>query len=83
MKRILVIARHNPAEALRVAAGLTLLHESLRVVVIGALPDEPAVAEQRELLDFIEVPVDVITEPAAVPARLAEALLQSEVVYTL
>ena len=36
------------------AAGLTLLHENLRVVVIGALPDEPAVAEQRELLDFVD-----------------------------
>jgi len=83
MKRILVIAKHNPAEALRVAAGLTLLHENIRVAVIGELPHDSAVAEQRELLDFIEVPVDVITDPAAVPARLADALLQSEVVYTL
>jgi hypothetical protein len=53
------------------------------VAVIGELPDDPAVAEQRELLDFIEVPVDVITAPEAVAARLADALLQAEVVYTL
>ena len=83
MKRNLVIAKNNPAEALRVAAGLTLLHESVRVAAIGVLPDDPAVAEQRELLDLNDVPVDVITDPAAVPARLADALLQSEVVYTL
>jgi hypothetical protein len=83
MKRILVIAKHNPAEALRVAAGLTLLHETVRVTAIGELPDDPAVAEQRELLDFVDVPVDVITDPAAVAAGLAHALLQAEVVYTL
>ena len=53
------------------------------MAAIGALPEDPAVAEQRELLDFIDVPVDVIADPAAVPARLADALLQSEVVYTL
>lgn len=83
MKRILVIAKHEPAEALRVAAGLTMLHQSIRVAAIGELPDDAAVAEQRELLDFIEVPVDVIDDPAQVPARLADALLQSDVVYTL
>lgn len=83
MKRILVIARNNPAEALRVAAGLTLLHETVRVAVVGELPDDLAVVEQRELLDFVDVPVEVITDPGAVPSRLADALLQAEVVYSL
>lgn len=83
MKRILVIARNNPAEALRVAAGLTLLHETVRVAVVGELPDDQAVVEQRELLDFVDVPVEVITDPGAVPSRLADALLQAEVVYSL
>ncbi len=83
MKRILVIAKNNPAEALRVAAGLTLLHEAVRVTAVGELPDDPAVTEQRELLDFVDVPVDVITDAAAVPEGLARALLQADVVYTL
>ena len=49
MKRILVIAKQNPAEALRVAAGLTLLNESVRVAILGDLPDDPAVQEQATL----------------------------------
>lgn len=83
MKRILVIAKQNLAEALRIAAGLTLLNESVRVAVLGELPDEPAVQEQRELLDFIEIPVDTLNDPDAWPAQLAATLLQSEVVYVL
>jgi hypothetical protein len=83
MKRILVIAKQNPAEALRVAAGLTLLNESVRVAILGDLPDDPAVQEQRELLDFIEVPVDTLADTDTWPAQLAATLLQSELVYTL
>ena len=33
MKNILVVAQHNQAEALRVAAGLTLLSDPVRVAV--------------------------------------------------
>jgi hypothetical protein len=57
MRKLLVVARHNKAEALRVAAGLTLLSDPVRVAVVGALEDTPAVAEQRELLEFAEVPL--------------------------
>ena len=42
MKNILVVAKHNQAEALRVAAGLTLLSDPVRVAVIGRLADTPA-----------------------------------------
>lgn len=83
MKRILVIAKDKPVEALRVAAGLTLLNDSVRVAMLGGMPDDPAALEQRELLDFIEVPVDSLDDPAQAPQRLAAALLQAEVVYTL
>ena len=38
MKNLLVVARHNPAEALRVAAGLTLLSDPVRVAVVGIDP---------------------------------------------
>ncbi|MBK6982527.1 MAG: hypothetical protein IPH30_14195 [Betaproteobacteria bacterium] len=62
MKRILVIARHNQAEALRVAAGLTLLSDPVQVAVLGAFEDTPAIAEHRELLEFAEVPCEVVDD---------------------
>lgn len=83
MRNLLVVAKHNPAEALRVAAGLTLLSDPVRVAVVGTLPDTPAVAEQRELLDFAEVPLEEI--PAGPPgrARLAGAMLAADAVYVI
>jgi hypothetical protein len=83
MKSILVIAKHNPAEALRVAAGLSLLHSELRVLGIGAWPDTAAVREQHELVEFIEIPCEALTDPAEVPARVAAAVAQADVVYQL
>lgn len=83
MKRILVIARHNQAEALRVAAGLTLLSDPVRVAVLGAFEDTPAVAEHRELLEFAEVPCEVVDDPAALGERLAGAIHEADVVYLI
>ena len=82
MRKLLVIARHNQAEALRVAAGLTLLSDPVRVAVVGPLEDTPAVAEQRELLEFAEVPLEEL--PAAGGgARLAGAVLEADAVYVI
>ena len=83
MKNILVIARHNKAEALRVAAGLTLLSDPVRVAVVGTLEDTPAMAEQRELLEFAEVPCEELADPAAARGALAGALRQADVVYVI
>jgi hypothetical protein len=83
MKNILVIARHNKAEALRVAAGLTLLSDPVRVAVMGTLEDTPAMAEQRELLEFAEVPCEEFADPAAGRGALAGALRQADVVYVI
>ena len=55
-KNILVIAKHNKVEALRVAAGLTLMDDMVSVAVLGGLDDSPSVQEQIEALDFGEVP---------------------------
>lgn len=83
MKRVLVIAQNKPAEALRVAAGLYMLHSDVRVLSAGALPDDAAVREQRELLEFAEVPCEEIADPADVPARLAAAIVAADVVYRI
>ncbi len=83
MKHILVIANNKPAEALRVAAGLYLLHETIKVISVEPLPDDPAVHEQRELLEFIDIHCDEIADRADVPARLAAAILEADVVYRI
>ena len=83
MKNILVIARHNQAEALRVAAGLTLLSDPVRVAVLGTLRDTPAVREQQELLDFAEVPCEEIADSAQARGRLAAAVLEADAVYVI
>ena len=83
MRKLLVVAKHNQAEALRVAAGLTLLSDPVRVAVVGRLPDTPAVAEQRELLEFAEVPCEELPEGAAGRERLAGAVLEADAVYVI
>ena len=83
MKNILVIAKHNQAEALRVAAGLTLLSDPVRVAVLGALADTPAIQEQRELLEFAEVPCEELADAPAVRERLAPAVLAADTVYVI
>jgi len=42
-KNILVVAKHNKVEALRVAAGLTLMNDTIKVAVLGGLEDSAAV----------------------------------------
>ena len=83
MKNILVVAKFNQSEALRVAAGLTLLSGPVRVVVLGALEDTLAVNEQRELLEFAEVPCDALGDAAAVREQLPAAVLAADVVYVI
>jgi len=83
MKNILVIAKHNQAEALRVAAGLTLLSDPVRVAVLGRLEDTPAVNEQRELLEFAEVPCEELADAQALRGKLAASLVDADTVYVI
>ncbi|MGE0080599.1 MAG: hypothetical protein AB7U81_04825 [Thiohalomonadaceae bacterium] len=55
-KRILVVALDRRTEALRMAAGLTLLDDQVTVKVCGPLDTDAD--EQLEALDFADVPVD-------------------------
>ncbi len=83
MKNILVVARHNQPEALRVAAGLTLLSDPVRVAVVGRLADTPAVNEQKEVLEFAEVPCEEFADAAAVRERLPAEILAADTVYVI
>ena len=82
-KNILVIAKHNKIEALRVAAGLTLMDDIVKVAVLGGLDDSPPVQEQIEALDFGEVPRKVYDDSVQVTEDLARDLLSADVVYVI
>ncbi|MCZ7560631.1 MAG: hypothetical protein M5U30_11665 [Burkholderiaceae bacterium] len=79
-KRILMVAAHNKGEAMRMAAGLTLLDDRIEVAVWGAMPIGPAIDEQMQALDFADVPVAALNEADRV-AQLAARILDSDVVY--
>lgn len=82
-KNILVIAKHNKIEALRVAAGLTLMNDIVKVAILGGLDGSPLVQEQLDALDFGEVPREVFDDPVQVTEALARDLLNADVVYVI
>ena len=82
-KNILVIAKNNKVEALRVAVGLVLLSDVVKVVVLGELEDTPAIQEQREVLEFADVPCELLQDTANQADRLAREMIDSNVVYVL
>ncbi len=84
MKQVLVIAKYHQSEALRVAAGLTLLNDSIKVDVIGKLDDSPDVSEQKEVLDFAEVPCEIVEmDNDAQLVRIAQDLMAADVAFLL
>lgn len=82
-KNILVIAKNNKVEALRVAAGLTLVDDAVRVAVLGTLDDSAPVREQLDALDFAEVPREVLEDSVQAPTTLARYVLDADVVYVI
>jgi hypothetical protein len=82
-KTILVLARSNKVEALRVAAGLTLLDDAVRVALLGELEESPAAREQLEVLEFAEVPLDRYREDAVADPGLARGIAGADLVYVL
>ena len=88
-KTILVLARRDHAEAMRVAAGLTIFGHRLRLVfmdrVVEETPENAAMAELLELSDI--APEPTVGDQEALPrldaAGLAAALTQADVVLSL
>lgn len=77
-KKILMVAVDKKVEALRMSSGLTLLDDAVAIAVWGDPVTGPEADEQREALDFADVPVeDVGRDVAALAARI----LNSDVVY--
>jgi hypothetical protein len=82
-KNILMIARHKKIEALRMAAGLTLLDDAVNVLVCGELEDSAAASEQLEALEFSDVPVTRLESADSKADAIAMAIAKADVVYVL
>ena len=82
-KNIVVVAMRNKAEALRVAAGLVLLDDLVKVVVLGELEDTAAISEQRGVLEFADIPCELLQDSAEQTVRLAREMAGADLVYVL
>jgi hypothetical protein len=89
-RNILVLARRDHTEAMRVAAGLTIFgHEVRLVFMTGPVAETEANAEQAELLDMVDiVPETTVAEMAEElgfldAAALGRALVAAERVISI
>jgi hypothetical protein len=83
-KQIVVIAQDRKAEALRMASGLTLLDDVVRVFVVGQLDNDEETVSQLEALEFAEVPIaNVTVGDAQAMDSLVDTIMASQVVYIL
>lgn len=82
-RTILVVAKNNKVEALRVAVGLALLSNVVEVIVLGQLDDSPAILEQKEVLEFADVNCEILQDAVAQTATLARKLAGANVVYVI
>jgi hypothetical protein len=80
-KHILMVAVQKQVEALRMASGLTLLDVAVSIATWGKLPEDDAVAEQMEALEFAEVPVVALAPIGDAMAALARQIIDNDVVY--
>jgi len=82
-KNILVIAKNNKVEALRVAVGLVLLDDKVKLDVLGELDNSPQIQEQLDVLEFADVPYEIFNDHAKLIDKLAQDLISSDVVYLI
>lgn len=74
-KYILVLARENYPEAMRVAAGLTIFGHEVELVFTNGIIDETAdTLEQAELLELCEIEPSSLMDDPNVPRIEADRL---------
>ena len=86
-KKILVLARNDHTEALRVAGGLTIFGHSVKIVFVDRPVEEtPENLEQAELLEITEIePVSLVSDPnmeTINQTEFASRLLRADHVYS-
>jgi len=89
-KRILVLARRDHGEAMRVAAGLTIVGHEVRLVFMnGAVAETPENARQAELLELSDIAPEATVEamggelPLLDGAALAAAIGDADAVISI
>lgn len=83
-KQILVISQFKKDEGLRMANGLTLLDDKVRVVVIGDLEKNENVDIQLEAIEFGETPLQYIDPNKDSDLNnLTDEIQNADVVYIL
>ncbi len=89
-KKLLVLSRRDPVEAMRVAAGLTIFGHNVSLIFMGAaLSDEVMQHENADLLELTEIePQTTNTEMADMldhvdPAVLAAAIAECDGVISI
>lgn len=87
-KELLVLGRRNHAEAMRVAAGLTIFGHAVRLVFMtGPVAETEENAEQAELLELSDiVPETTVTGTEldrVSPAELALAMAEADAVINV
>ena len=89
-KRILVMARRDHLEAMRVAAGLTIFGHQVRLVFMSKpVTEEIGTSDQAELLELSGIePETTVAEMSAVlplldPGQLADAIAEAQQVVNL
>ena len=87
-RSILLLGRRDHAEAMRVAAGLTIFGHRVRLGFMGApVADTPENAAQFELLELADIAPETTVAgeelPRLDPAALARAMLEADLVMSL
>ena len=87
-KVLVVLARHDHTEAMRVAAGLTIFGHAVRLIFMGGpVADTPENAVQAESLELADVLPETTVPDQGLPyldtAGLAAALATAEAVMSL
>lgn len=89
-KQLLVLARNEPVEAMRVAAGLTIVGHSVELVFMNrVLTSEEADSEHGELLELCEIEPKTTVEamqqyfPLLNKQALATQITRADIVINL
>lgn len=87
-KSILLLARRDHTEAMRVASGLTIFGHRVRLVFMtGPVADTPENAEQAETLELSEIAPETTVSGQDIPRldrkALALALVEADAVLSL
>ena len=68
---------------MRVAIGLTLLSDPVKLDVLYGLDDTPQVQEQLEVLEFAEVPLEILDDQVKLIDKLAQDIVNADTVYII